>query len=386
MNQKISEAWKTRLVILLVLAFFASITSFLRSYLFGFDSYASIVCQTQGDCGMLGMQPLMIFVLKVLPFHPVLLNLIFWLVCFSTFLALFLLGNHFCKDERKVWIALLVLISFCPFFVFHLHEWENEMFAYPLLLFGLWFVLEKKWLPSVGMFVLAGLFWAGSAYILVPWAFLAVEGWLILPFVGSCFVFGVGKGLQLLSSSSVSESVFGWGLLDLFLLVFVLPFSLGFSAGEMFLACGLVVGIIFSLIQGKLIFCLVPFVLLGLLNALELCEKRNINTNTLIPLAFFMLLCMNVAFLGAEPTTKQMSLTKESIELSKDANIQLYNDWSYGYWLNYYGFKTKFDGTKPNPDYNNLQRPFMALTDHNLSPIDCTIIKERGIITKVWRC
>lgn len=387
LNQKISDAWQARIITLFILAFFASITSFLRINLFGYDSYASLICQTTGDCAKLGFQPLMILVLHWLPFSPLVLNFVFWLVCFYTFLALFLIAQHFCKDERRVWLALVSLISFCPFFVFHLHEWENELFAYPLLLFGLYFLLEKKWFPALCLFGLSGLFWAGSAYVLVSWGIWLESGWLLLPFVGSFFVFGE-SAIGFLKPLSVSESVFGWGLLDLFLLVFVLPFSLSFGVGEYFLVLGLLVGIIFSLLQGKLIVVLVPFVLLGLLKSIELIENKGLCLNMLIPCSFFMLLCMNIAFYYAEPNVNQMDLVADSIRTQKDLNIPLYNDWSYGYWLQYKGFDTNFKGSPPNPDYARLPIPVLILSDQNFKSLgyDCNIIINKGIITKLWKC
>ena len=383
--KQISEAWKARLVALFVLAFFASIASFLRSFPFGYDSYASILCQVTGECGMLGMQPLMVALLGVLPFNTFLLNLLFLICTFLTFVALFLIGIHFCKNERVVWLSLLVLVSFCPFFVFHLHEWENELFAYPLLLLSLFFLLKNKIVPCLGFFLLAGFFWGGVWYVGVVWGLAFCCGWLALPFVLGYFVFGEYI-FGFLIPTNVSESLLGVGLLDLFLLVVFLPFSLWFREKELFLPLGLVVGLIFVVLQGKLVFILVPFVLLGIVRFIVLVEEKGHNLNILIPLSFFMLFCMNIAFFYAEPSTEQMVFVQDSIKISKDYNLPLYNDWSYGYWLNYYGQDTNYRGSFPNPDYNNVQKPFIALSDHNLTTINCIVVKEKEIITKVWSC
>ena len=382
---KISEAWLARIVALLILAFFASVASFLRVFPFGYDSYASIACQVSGDCGTLGMQPLMVLLLGFLPFNTFLLNLVFFVCTFFVFLGLFLIGCHFCKNERVVWLALLVLVSFCPFFVFHLHEWENEVFAYPLLLFSLFFLLKKKDFLSVGFFLLAGLFWSGVWYVGAVWGLAFCLGLLTLPFFVGFFVF-YDNVVGFLIPTNVSESLLGVGLLDLFVLVVFLPFCVWFRDKEIFLPLGLFVGLFFVILQGKLVFILVPFVLLGIVRFIELVEEKGYCLNLLIPLSFFMLFCMNIAFFYAEPSVEQMFFIQDSIKISKDQNLKLYNDWSYGYWLNYYGQDTNFKGGFPNPDYNNLEKPFLALTDHNLVTIQCIVLKKSTTITKIWEC
>jgi hypothetical protein len=383
--KQISEAWKARIVALFVLAFFASIASFLRSFPFGYDSYASILCQITGECGMLGMQPLMVALLGVLPFNHFLLNLVFLFCCFASFLALFLIGLHFCKNERIVWLALLVLVGFCPFFVFHLHEWENEVFAYPLLFFGLYFLLKKKNFPAICLFGLAGLFWGGVFYVLAVWGLWLEVGWLGLPVLIGVYFFN-SELIGFLVPTLVSESVFGFGLLDLFLLVVFLPFCLWFRDKELFFPLGLVVGLILVLLQGKLVVLLIPFVLLGIVRFIVLVEEKGHSLNLLIPLSFFMLFCMNISFFYAEPSVEQMVFVQDSVKTAKDHNLPLYNDWSYGYWLNYYRQDTNYRGSFPNPDYNNLQKSFIALSDQNLFNLNCQILKESKRITKIWKC
>lgn len=382
---KVSEAWRARVIIIFILAFFASIASFLRSFPFGYDSYASILCQTSGECGMLGLQPLMVVLLGFLPFNTFLLNLVFLFCTFLTFFGLFLIGLHFCKNERVVWLSLFVLVSFCPFFVFHLHEWENELFAYPLLLFGLYFLLKKKLFPCVCCFLLGGLFWGGVVYVAAVWGLAFVAGWLAIPLVLAYFLFP-SSVVGFLVPSLVVESMFGLGLLDLFVLVVFLPFCLDFREGEVFLPLGLLVGFLFVLLQGKFVFVLIPFVLLGIVRFVSLIEQKGHSMNLLIPLSFFMLFCMNVAFFYAEPSVEQMFLVKDSVKMAEDNNLQLYNDWSYGYWVNYYNYDTNFRGSFPDPDYNLLQKPFFALSDKNLTTIQCIVEKESSSLTKIWRC
>jgi hypothetical protein len=83
----------------------------------------------------------------------------------------------------------------------------------------------------------------------------------------------------------------------------------------------------------------------------------------------------NIFGFFAAPTQQDFVQIENAIELANDLNVPLYNDWSYGWWVEYKGYTTQYKASYPEPDYNNLPRPFVALTTQELA---CSKIKEQA--------
>ena len=90
----------------------------------------------------------------------------------------------------------------------------------------------------------------------------------------------------------------------------------------------------------------------------------------------------NIFGFFAAPTQQDFVQIENAIGLARDLNVPLYNDWSYGWWVEYKGYPTQYKASYPEPDYNNLVHPFVALTTQDLN-----CIKEfEQTNKKTYRC
>ena len=99
-------------------------------------------------------------------------------------------------------------------------------------------------------------------------------------------------------------------------------------------------------------------------------------------LCIILIGCWQVALYFQEPQSSQMVLVQEYVFLCKDSNVSCFNDWSVGWWLLVEGGTPSNRAGPPNPDYNRLSRPFIALTQESL---ECTLLNGFGRI-KTYRC
>ncbi len=105
--------------------------------------------------------------------------------------------------------------------------------------------------------------------------------------------------------------------------------------------------------------------------------------------AFVCLIAWNLAFFMQSPTQNDWFLVDESIKLSKDSNLPLYNDWSYGYWFWSRGLKVVNNpGTGDIQDLDTTLRPVIVLTSKEV--LDCNFIYTKKEVarkeTKIWQC
>lgn len=130
-----------------------------------------------------------------------------------------------------------------------------------------------------------------------------------------------------------------------------------------------------GLIKLKYLFLATPFLLIGLIKKEQLtgiciAEKR-------IPLLFIILILgvgWVITAINLYPTDSNIQEIQEVIRLSNDNNIVLYNDFGSGWLITYLGKEVEYKASYPNPDYNNLKKPYYAYTNKKL---DCTKINNK---------
>jgi len=355
-------SFRWHLLGLAILAFILTIGVFLRGDLFGFDAYASWEC-VKGNCEYLGIQPLAIMLFKVFPNHLLFFKFVMFASAFASVTALWFIARRF-FDERVSWISVIGVAALSPLVVFLFGQFENELFALPLLFWSFYFVLsEKYWVKflSFPLLAVALFFWGGTAYFLFVLA--PIFFWTIVPFL--LVVYFEWNALILpFRSSEVMESRLFSAFFDLFGLILVVPFIFRCKNWWIWFSFG--VALIFVAIQGKFVAFLLPFFIIGLGNAWLILEKRGFSAFNVLLVCFFLIIGWNVAIFMQQPTSIEWGKISEVIQLQKDTNYPLYNDWSFGYWLIHKGYDTNFKGGFPNPDYNQLQKPFVALTQEEL--------------------
>ena len=189
-------------------------------------------------------------------------------------------------------------------------------------------------------------------------------------------------------SSGVLESRFLGGLLPLFGLIFVLPFV--FLSKNKKILLGASVSLILFLFNMKFFIFLVPFIALGIAYALDLIKDKQQVKNFVWVIAVFLLFAFNIAFILAQPTIEEHILIEEAVSYAKNNNLQLYNDWSLGYWILDKGMDTGIYGGGEDTNYSSLEKPFVALTMQDLSALGCKPTSPGfSSLTrsmKIWKC
>ncbi len=300
--------------VVLVFSFVAMIGTLARPFLFGNDSYASWACVTSGWCETLGWQNGAVLIFELMPPFMLLVKALMVLSLFFSVFACFLIVKHF-FDERKAYISLIFGFGLVPAIIFEFSKFENELFALPLFFWGLYFLLvgKLKW-KLVGLaFWLASLwFWLWPAYFVSHFSFF---------------------GATILEQQMFS------GMLPLFFGILVLP--LVFLMKKNFLRVIFAVFLLGGLFSGKLVVLLIPFVLLGLAKSIELLEERHITLKYVWVVAIIMLVGLNYAIFMQQPSSYEHQLIFDSIELHNQTNLPIKNDWSYGYWFWFHGYKAE---------------------------------------------
>lgn len=369
LNQQ-SEAIK--LVCLFLFCFLAFAGVFVRSTLFGFDSYASTLC-VGGDCSTLGFQPLAIELFNLMPDSIFFFKVVMFVCFFFSILALWLIVKEF-FEERIAWLSIFVLLAASPIMLFSFGNFENEIFAYPLLFFAFYYLIQKdlaslKWL-SLPLIAIALFFWGGSAFFLIALVplFLILSVPSVIIIINSIDLF-----LNFLFSTNVFESRLFAGFFDLFLLILVVPFVFGVKNKKLWLS--FIILLIFVGLQGKFNLLLIPFIVLGIGFALS---KFDLNKYLTI-LCIVLILGWQVSFFLQQPTSEDWTLINSTKQTLSITNYRLVNDWSVGYWLNFVGVDTNSRGGGSDINFVLEQKPFVALTTQEL---DCNKINSYQSVTR----
>lgn len=98
----------------------------------------------------------------------------------------------------------------------------------------------------------------------------------------------------------------------------------------------------------------------------------------LIPISFLILGLLIFNSLSFYPTQSNVSELDLAIKLASDKNIDFYNDWGDGWLVETRGYSTVFKRSRPQPDWNSLDKPFVAYTK---TVLDCEKVNSR-----TWLC
>jgi len=340
-----------------VVFFLATLSLFARQTLFGVDSYGwkSYVCSGWGET-FFASNPLAILFFDLMPCSMLFFKALMFgsLVLSLWFLFKIVWDNY---GERIAWSSILFLLALSPMVLFEFGKFENELLAYPIIIFGIYCFLNKKWFEGVVSFIASLVFW----------------GW---PYYLTTF------------GGPVLEQQYFSGMLLLFGLIFCVPMI--FLSKRKDILVGGLVSIGLFLLNMKFFVFLLPFLVFGIAEAVKLLDKRLLLHKYAFLIAFFLLICWNLAFFIATPSVWEQQIVVDSVEMQKDLNIPIYNDWSYGYWLIDNGFETEnHPGQNQDYNYSELEKPFLALTKEDLSTQGCELINSSSSFTRsvnLWKC
>lgn len=344
MGKILEQPASIKLICLITFLFLATIGLWIRPNLFGVDSYATLSFIRFGWAETLGNQPVANFFFGLLPDSIILFKLIMFSSIVATIVPIWSLISHYI-DERSAWISIFLLMSLAPVVLFLFGEFENEIFAYPLIVWGIYFLMNKKHFAALSCFAGSLLLWKWLYYLTF---------------------FNNG------TSGIVEMNMFAglinlWALIPMILFIPLIKNNRGMILG--------IFSIILLLINAKLVIFLLLFIALAIPNALEVIKKHQTIKISLYILAFCGLFGWNIAFIMQQPTQNDFVFVNESIKLANDKNLTLFNDPSFGYWLMAQGYKTnsnpgswiKFDGNQAG----------IYLTEQDLN---CLLIKKEKVI------
>jgi len=339
-----------------VMVFVFSLGLWARFSLFGFDGYATQYFIRRGVVGLLPWQPGALFLFGLFPDSLLFFKFVMFLSLLLSCWFLFLLVRKF-FDERTAWLSIIVLFATTPWLLFEFAKFENELFAFPLILLGLYFLFCKKW------------------YFFVPLV-CSLPFWLWVGYFNPFFGSGVLE-LQLFA-----------GLSTLFVgSFFLIPYFL--QKSKWVVVLGLIfVG--FCLWSSHLTVFVIPVVVLGIAKTIELISNSKYDIqNAMIP-CVILILCLNIALFLSVPTDNEWKVLDKTVELHNDTNFMVYNDWSFGHWLRIKGIETKYRSGGNDPDYNSIEKPFIALTTKDMGYIfGCKKIQGFGSSTRninLYKC
>lgn len=289
-----------------------------------------------------------------------------WRVGFYSATLSPLLFQEFMKFENDFVGMTLVFVAFGLFGLYRASKSRLNKASALILLSVCCFFACFAWIGSFfGAFLIGLLLFGGIVFAVTP--FLVYFKYL------SMETFRWSFGNQL-----VAEEVIGSGIVPvmfLFWVIFDKPKKLLFPLATW-------TAFIIGFLKINLMVFAVPLLTLNFLN---LEERKGLRSKKWFPnlIVVGLVFACVYAFFGfyASPTQADLDQIQQGIVLANDLNIPLYNDWEIGWQIEYFGHKTEYKASYPNPDYNNLPRPFLALSKEELP---CK--KIVGTIRKTFIC
>lgn len=355
---------------------------FFTPSLVGFDSFASLgfVCGLDSYSApfvwgsFLGLLPCNVLFVKFVQF----LSYLFVLFLIKLF-------GQFVFGERG-WLLGVFAGGLCPLLFQTSLQFEATWFGFVVAWFGfvgfVWFNNPQttnksniKWL-FLTLLMLSCLIWSANFLLLIALSLYYIP--LLLATIPIA-LFNLQKLItyafngNILSKQPIAEEMFLVGAAPT---LFLWPFL--DSTPKKWLLPTLFLFFI-GLIKVKFMFLSVPFLCLGLFVLYDKIKNQKILGKYKTPNLIFFCICASISFgllaTTMQPTQKDLDLIDYSIKASQELKTPLYNDWSYGWWIEYKGQPTEYKSSYPNPDYNSLKKPFLALTIYDTNQ-ECITLKE----------
>jgi len=373
----IFRQWHKWLAVFLV-ALAPSMVLLARGVVWGSDSFAFWAASCGANVGNLSSPSWFVqFIQFAVNCNLYQLALIMFLLYFFALCAFWIIGKHFFGSEG--WRLPVYLGSLTPLIFLEALRFENDFFGWTLAFivvglvccyyseyfkrFGLiWVVLSiplviisvELWLPSV--LILAMCFFLLNlppsvkkmGFVALLFGFIFLQwGYLV-------------KSFNFNPNTWIAEEIPLLGLLFVIHILFFWRFvPKEFKWYSLFL-------IALGALKSKFMFLAVPLLAVGVLD-------KQLKTGIVLKRSFFgvkevpvLYLCgvllfgMVLAGISLYPTQSDMNELKSAIELAQDNNLQLYNVWGDGWMLESLGYDTNYKISYPNPDWNNLPRPYLA--------------------------
>lgn len=293
-----------------------------------------------------------------------LVKLLTFCLFFASALFIALLGSVFVKDG---WLAGVFSLA-APVFVQQFWRFENDLLALPLIFASIWLFFSGKKIFSISLLCFAFIFWQASALLLIPFSFSFTP--LLFASIPLIFFIIFRQLGSFLPNFNVIENM---PFLALFLCFFSL-FGLGSMPKK--LRVSALFFFVLALANAKWVILLIPFLAVGLT---RFWREGGANSKSVAAAALIVSLLISFALLPVfPPTVEQVSAIKLAVDQAQGQTI--YNDWTYGTAIEYYG------GT-PLAKYGGKQPDLNCFNCIVLSPqeFDCKCLNCPSRLP-VWKC
>lgn len=374
-----------------MLAALPGLTLLLRNVCWGSDSFAfwSVSCGQSQYSSMLSSPGWFVwFIQNIVSCNLFNLALITWFLYFLVLISIYFFSKKWFLE--KAYLIPIYVACLTPLFFIEVLRFENDFFGWSLAfialgLFSL-FLFKNNFLAlclSVIISVFSYLLWSPSIFIIafsvflldipILWSYLLLIPILsvqLLPKIGYAF----GSVTQGIGGNAVSEEI---PLVGLVFILHILHFYKKIPLPITFYGWFL---LLLGALKSKYMFLAVLPLVFGLLaKELEsgLSLKRELFGIKQIPVLYVCLILMIGWFLmglNMYPTQTDLSEMSYAISYAKDTNQLLYNDWGDGWTFVSLGFDTNYKISPPQPDYNNIKRPYLAWSKTKL--LDCNSITK----------
>lgn len=339
----------------------------LREYYIGADSYYFLnhVCNNN-PTEWWSTSILTPFLLDFIPCSPIIINLIlFTSLLLSTF---WVTQTGSLVNKKYGWMA--------GFFLFLSSKWmqgflvfEDDPISYPLLFASLYFfikgTMQDKWKDKVTALLLVGvacLIWKGAILYFIVYGLTYIVSTIIaVPIL-------LLKGKELLSNL-IPSTVHAFENHAIIGILFTQVLALGLIAGIKLLPYALLPMYFFWTIvlffNAKFIIHALPLYALSVMILYSNLKERMNDKPKWKPfsqsiLLMLVLLVPAIAIpssynvINQLPFPEQMQLIEKGIKLSEETGKQLKNEWTVGYWIEWFNGKpTQWGGYMGEQDYNN---------------------------------
>jgi hypothetical protein len=364
------------LPLLVVISALPGLALILRGVVWGSDSFAfwAVSCgRDQFGVALSSPGWFVWFIQNVVACNLIVLAAIMWFLYFLALLGIYFFGKRF--FAHQAWRLSIYVACLTPLFFIEVLRFENDFFGWSLafVAVGLFSIaLERKWFElgflACFMACFSFILWQPSVFVLglavfllyipVLWQYLVLLlGGLVLLFNKVSYL--MGSFTQGIGVNAVSEEI---PLVGLVFILHILHFYKKIPFPVIFYGWFL---LLLGALKSKYMFLAVLPLIMGLLWK-ELNEKGlsipKMGIEKIPVLAFCALLGIGWFFMGLNMYPKQTDLNEmqSAINLANELNVHLYNDWGDGWMLVSLGYDTNYKISYPNPDWNNLSRPFVA--------------------------
>lgn len=304
-------------------------------------------------------------VLQIPPSHFLLVKVALFLLLFASVASIALLGEAF---HRKGWLAGIFALG-SPVLLMEFWKLENDQFAFPILFLSLALFFKGNRFIAFLLLIPAGLVWNGSIVFLIAYGLAWVP---LLPL--AIFALGYAWAYRLqnfLPNMAVQEN---WPIIGL-LYHLLLVLSMSFVPRKTWFFTAFFA--VLAFLNGKFAVLLVPFLAVG---TFFMFQSKNIEFKT-VPLAA---LCVSFLFTlilvpSFPPIGEQVEAVQLAVQEAKGGTV--FNDWTYGHMVEYYGGKPSAKAGPTPFDYN----AGIVLTHEILDTDSCRCINCPSSLA-VYRC